>query len=109
MTARLDVMVLGVGGMAVGDMCLMCRLLVIASLVMFRGFAMVLKFKSPQHVTGVARHFADRGKTGLLRFVPGDPVPVTEPSMAAARAAGNKGRALSIKATKPNHGPMERA
>jgi len=43
MTARLDVMVLGVGGMAVGDMCVMCRLLVIASLVMFRGFAMVLR------------------------------------------------------------------
>jgi hypothetical protein len=35
-------MVLGVGGMAVGDMCVMCRVLVIASLVMFRGFAMML-------------------------------------------------------------------
>ena len=42
-TTGLDVMVLGVGGMAVGDMCVMCRLLVIASLVMFRGFAMVLR------------------------------------------------------------------
>jgi hypothetical protein len=29
--------------MAGGDMCVMCRLLVIASLVMFRGFAMVLR------------------------------------------------------------------
>ena len=43
MTTRLDVMVLGMGGMAVRDMRVMCRLLVIASLVMFRGFAMMLR------------------------------------------------------------------
>lgn len=42
MPARLDVMMLGVAGMAVGGVCVMRRLLVIAGLVMLGGFAMML-------------------------------------------------------------------
>ena len=42
MTARLDVMMLGVAGMAVGGVRVMRRLFVIAGLVMLGGFAMML-------------------------------------------------------------------
>jgi hypothetical protein len=42
MPARLDVMMLGVAGMAVGGVRVMRRLLVIAGLVMLGGFAMML-------------------------------------------------------------------
>ena len=42
MPARLDVMMLGVAGMAVGGVRMMRRLLVIAGLVMLGGFAMML-------------------------------------------------------------------
>ena len=42
MPARLDVMMLGVAGMAVGGVRVVRRLLVIAGLVMLGGFAMML-------------------------------------------------------------------
>jgi hypothetical protein len=42
MPARLDVMMLGVAGMAMGGVRVMRRLLVIAGLVMLGGFAMML-------------------------------------------------------------------
>ena len=42
MPARLDVMMLGVAGMAVGGVRVMRRLLVIAGLVVLGGFAMML-------------------------------------------------------------------
>ncbi len=42
-TARLDVMVFGMAGVAMGAVGVMGRLLVIAGFMMFRGFAVVLR------------------------------------------------------------------
>jgi hypothetical protein len=42
-TARLDMMVFGMAGVAMGAVGVMGRLLVIAGFMMFRGFAVVLR------------------------------------------------------------------